>query len=80
MPTKNTLTEQRRERAIARGDKEPEPKFGLAAYMRGLDFNHPDRLAYLKATKPGAPAGSAPRTIAELQALTATPTPSKRRR
>lgn len=52
-------------------NKQPEPQNGLAAYMRGLPFTHPERVAYHNATKPGTPAGSAPRTISQLQRLAA---------
>jgi len=40
----------------------------LTDYLRPLPYSHPDKQAWLRHTKPGSPAGSAPRTLTELRA------------
>jgi hypothetical protein len=49
--------------------KDLEKKDGLASKLRALPYTHPLRVAYMRATPAGSPAGSAPRTMAQLQAL-----------
>lgn len=79
MPTRHQVKAEGAQRIHNHNHKESEPKAGLAAYMRGLPFLHPERVAYLNATKPGSPAGSAPRTIQELQALASPVKPTRKR-
>jgi hypothetical protein len=45
-----------------------QERFSLSSYLKPLSHNHPDMQAWLRATKPGSPAGSAPRTLSELRA------------
>lgn len=55
--------------AVQKPTKDAEPLAGLAAQLRALPFTDPLRVAYLKATKPGTKAGTAPQTMAQLRAL-----------